>query len=63
LSAGAVVGLSATSIVLLESPGASSQRLKTIQSALRDRAATKADVNASKWIRVATCPSGKRCAD
>jgi hypothetical protein len=44
LSAGVAVGLSATTIVLMQSSSAPSERLKLIQSALRD-GATKTKVN------------------
>lgn len=44
LSAGVAVGLSATAIVLMQSSSTPSERLKLIQSALRDGAA-KAKVN------------------
>ncbi|MBI3515029.1 MAG: hypothetical protein HY060_13350 [Proteobacteria bacterium] len=40
LSAGVAVGLSASAIVLLQSQSSPTERLKMIQSALRDGAAT-----------------------
>ena len=54
LSAGAAVGLSATAIVLLQGPDSSAERLKSIQSALRDGATTgKVTPDKSTWIRLA----------
>lgn len=54
LSAGAAVGLSATAMVLLKEPDSSGERLKRIQSALRDAVATgaKASENA-QWVHMA----------
>jgi hypothetical protein len=44
LSAGVALGLSATSIVLLQSKETPNERLKVIQSALRDGASKKTTV-------------------
>jgi hypothetical protein len=54
LSAGAAVGLSATAIVLLQGPDTSAERVKSVQSALRDGATTgKVTADKSAWVRVA----------
>jgi hypothetical protein len=54
LSAGAAVGLSATAIVLLQGPDTSAERVKSVQSALRDGAATgKVIADKSAWVRLA----------
>jgi len=54
LSAGAAVGLSATAIVLLQGPDSSAERVKSIQSALRDGATTaKVSPDKSTWIQTA----------
>ena len=52
LSAGAAVGLSATAIVLLQGPDSSAERLKSIQSALRDGAASVSP-DATSWVQIA----------
>jgi hypothetical protein len=56
LSAGAVIGLSATAIVLLQEPGAPSARTKMIQSALRDGATAVKNGDSSAWVRLAGKP-------
>jgi pantothenate kinase len=56
LSAGAAVGLSATAIVLQQAPNASSERVKLVQSALRDGAAS---VNLDKSARVQIAEKSK----
>jgi len=53
LSAGAAIGLSATAIVLLQEPGAPSERTKLIQSALRDGVATVHNGHGSAYVQVA----------
>jgi hypothetical protein len=51
LSVGAAVGLSAVSVVLLEDPGVSSQRVKAAQTALRDGVTVaQASPDVAKWV-------------
>jgi hypothetical protein len=53
LSASVAVGLSATSIVSVQSASTPSEHLKVIQSALRDGATVKVDTNVPPRVRLA----------
>lgn len=62
LSTGAVVGLSAATIVLLQEPGAAGHRLNAVKSALTDEArAAKTSPGAAARVRLAC--SGNPCRD
>jgi hypothetical protein len=62
LSTGAAVGLSAATIVLLQEPGTTGQRLNAVKSALTD-GATAAKTSPDTAARVRLACSGNPCRD